>query len=129
MTQEAKPKDRDLSQNDDLKSASLVKQFDNEWLTVSEACQYARCSKPFLYTLFRRGLVRNVSFRERGKTRGLRRVSFDSLKYFLEFHATGGMEAKEDARSLNLESTAAHRIPAKGVGEDDVYRGAQISKP
>ncbi len=129
MNSEAKPKDRDSSQNDHLKSLSSGKLFDNEWLTVSEACQYARCSKPFLYALFRRGLVRNVSLRERGKTRGLRRVSFDSLKYFLDSHATGGMEAKQDPESLNLDSTAAQRIAAKGVGEDDVDRGALIGNP
>ena len=62
-----------------------------EWLRVSEAIQYSRLSKPTLYGLFNRGLVKTVSLRERGKQRGARLVSFDSLKAFLESRASGGM--------------------------------------
>jgi excisionase family DNA binding protein len=64
-----------------------------EWLRVSEACEYLRISKPCLYSMMDRGQIKNVSLRERGMVRGLRLISFDSLKQFLESRATGGTEA------------------------------------
>lgn len=63
-----------------------------EWLRVSEACRYSRLSKPKLYQLFKRGLIKTVSLRERGMVRGTRLVSFDSLRAFLESRASGGEE-------------------------------------
>ena len=64
-----------------------------EWLRVSEACEYARMSKPTLYGFLNRGLIKNISFRERGQVKGLRLISFDSLRNFLESRATGGDNA------------------------------------
>ncbi len=61
-----------------------------DWLRVSEACAYCRISKPKLYDLLNRGLVKSVSLKERGQTKGTRLVSFDSLKAFLESRASGG---------------------------------------
>ena len=61
-----------------------------EWLRVSEACEYSRMSKPALYGYMARGLIKNVALRERNKIKGLRLVSFDSLRNFLESRATGG---------------------------------------
>lgn len=65
-----------------------------EWITVAEACQYAAVSKPILYTWMNRGLVKNFSMRERGQVRGVRRVSFDSLRHFMHSRATGGVETQ-----------------------------------
>lgn len=64
-----------------------------DWLRVSEACAYCRVSKPKLYDLLNRGLVKSVSLKERGQIKGTRLVSFHSLKAFLESKATGGMES------------------------------------
>lgn len=63
-----------------------------DWLRVSEACAYCRVSKPKLYDLLNRGLVKSVSLKERGQIKGTRLVSFHSLKAFLESKATGGVE-------------------------------------
>jgi hypothetical protein len=63
-----------------------------DWLRVSEACAYCRVSKPKLYDLLNRGLVKSVSLKERGQIKGTRLVSFHSLKAFLESKATGGIE-------------------------------------
>ena len=64
-----------------------------EWLRVSEACAYARCSKPTLYEWMNEGKVRNFSNCKRGQIKGTRLVSFDSLKAFLESNSTGGTAA------------------------------------
>jgi hypothetical protein len=62
-----------------------------EWITVQQACQFAAISKPVLYGWMNRGLVKNFSAKERGQIRGVRRVSFDSLRAFLNSRATGGI--------------------------------------
>jgi hypothetical protein len=61
-----------------------------DWLRVAEACAYCRVSKPKLYDLLNRGLVKSVSLKERGQIKGTRLVSFHSLKAFLESRASGG---------------------------------------
>lgn len=61
-----------------------------EWWRVNEACGYMRCTKPVLYRLLNAGLVKSVSLKQRGQTKGLRLVSVDSLKSFLNSRATGG---------------------------------------
>jgi len=61
-----------------------------EWMRVKEACAYSRVSKPKLYDLTNRGLIKSVSLRERGMVRGTRLVSSDSLRTFLESRASGG---------------------------------------
>lgn len=62
-----------------------------EWITVDQACKYAAVSKPVLYGWMNRGWVRNFSAKERGQIRGARRVSYDSLRRFMESRATGGL--------------------------------------
>ena len=66
-----------------------------EWITVAQACQYAAISKPLLYDWLNRGLVKNFSMRTRGQVRGVRRVSFDSLRAFMESHSKGGIQTKQ----------------------------------
>lgn len=80
-----------------------------EWLRIREACQYSRLSKPKLYELINRGLIKTVSLRERGMVRGTRLVSFDSLKAFLESRASGG-EAK-----TSTAPAAASSAPRKSA--------------
>ena len=65
-----------------------------EWIDVRTACRFASVSKPILYQWMNRGLVKNFSMRERGQVRGVRRVSFDSLRTFMESRSTGG-ESKQ----------------------------------
>jgi excisionase family DNA binding protein len=74
-------------------SLDQTRTIPNDWLRVSEACQYSRVSKPTLYNLLNRGLVKSVSLKERGQIKGTRLVSFHSLKAFLESKATGGIES------------------------------------
>jgi hypothetical protein len=61
-----------------------------EWITVAQACQFAAISKPVLYCWLNRGLVKNFSMKERGQVRGVRRISFDSLRAFMESRSSGG---------------------------------------
>ena len=63
-----------------------------EWLRIKEACDYSRLSKPKLYDLLNRGLIRSVSLRERGQIKGTRLICFDSLRQFLNSRASGGQE-------------------------------------
>lgn len=61
-----------------------------EWITVKQACEFAQITKPVLYGWMRSGLIRNFSNRQRGQVRGARRISFDSLREFMNSRATGG---------------------------------------
>jgi hypothetical protein len=61
-----------------------------EWLRVSEACTYSRLSKPKLYQLLNRGLIKSCSLKERGQIKGTRLISSDSLRLFLQSRASGG---------------------------------------
>ena len=61
-----------------------------EWLRIKEACEFSRLSKPKLYDLINRGLIKSVSLKERGQIKGTRLVSFDSLRDFLRSRMTGG---------------------------------------
>lgn len=74
-------------------SGGILNPNNPEWIRVSEACVYARVSKPVVYQWMNRGLLKNVSLRERGQLKGARLISFDSLKNFLESRATGGDKA------------------------------------
>jgi hypothetical protein len=85
-TQETKSATADASGN----LSTINNSLPQEWLRVKEACSYSRLSKPKLYDLFNRGLVKTVSLKERGQVKGSRLVSFDSLKAFLESRSTGG---------------------------------------
>jgi excisionase family DNA binding protein len=75
-----------------MKTTTQNESLPKEWLRVSEACQYSRLSKPTLYNLLNRGLVKSVSLRERGQIKGTRLISFDSLRGFLESRASGGVQ-------------------------------------
>ena len=66
------------------------KNSNREWLRIAEACEFARVSKPVIYDWMNRGWIKNVSLRQRGQIKGVRLVSFDSLRAFLESRATGG---------------------------------------
>ncbi|MEX2581197.1 MAG: helix-turn-helix domain-containing protein [Verrucomicrobiales bacterium] len=67
-----------------------------EWLRIVEACEYARVSKPVIYDWMNKGWIKNVSLRQRGQIKGVRLVSFDSLRAFLESRATGGIETAQN---------------------------------
>ena len=69
-----------------------------EWLRVKEACEYSRMSKPALYARMNRGLIKNVSLKERGQIKGTRLISFDSLRAYLEARASGGEMAPTTAQ-------------------------------
>jgi hypothetical protein len=60
------------------------------WLTVQEAATYSRLSKPTLYKIFERGLVKTLSLREKGQIKGRRLVARASLEAFLESRSSGG---------------------------------------
>ena len=66
-----------------------------EWLRVTEACEYARVSKPVIYDWMNRGLIKSFSNRQRGQTKGARLISADSLRDFIESRATGGTARTE----------------------------------
>ena len=88
------PPAQKLVQNFSSRDAGdVVQSIPQDWLRVSEACAYCRISKPKLYDLLNRGLVKSVSLKERGQIKGTRLVSFHSLKAFLESKATGGIES------------------------------------
>ena len=61
-----------------------------EWLRVSDVVKFTGLSKATVHNLLKRGLIRNVSLRERGKIKGARLISYASLCEFLESRATGG---------------------------------------
>ena len=73
-----------------LASGKSSNELPKEWLRVSEAVQFSRISKPKLYDLMNRSLIKSCSLKERGMVRGTRLISFDSLKSFLDSRSSGG---------------------------------------
>ena len=73
-------------------SGNPANELPKEWLRVREAVQFSRVSRPKLYDLMNRGLIKYCSLKERGMVRGTRLISFDSLKGFLESRSTGGQQ-------------------------------------
>jgi len=65
-----------------------------EWLRVNDACHYSSLTKPKLYDLMNRGLIRSVALREPDQRKGTRLVHAASLRGFLESRATGGNTAQ-----------------------------------
>lgn len=61
-----------------------------EWLRVKEACDYSRLSKPKLYDLMNRGLLRYVALKEKDQRKGTRLIHHATLRTFLESRAVGG---------------------------------------
>ena len=68
-----------------------------EWLRVKEVTAYCGISKPALYDLMNRGLIRNTSLKSRGQIKGTRLISVSSLREFLESRATGGIQTASAA--------------------------------
>lgn len=73
--------------------SSLTAPPEKEWWRVSEAVAATGLSKPKIYDLANRGLIKTVSLRERGQIKGTRLISIDSLRSFLNSRATGGVAA------------------------------------
>ena len=53
----------------------------------SERCPLTGLSRPYLYDLKARGLIKTVSLRARGKARGVCLIVADSLVAFINSHA------------------------------------------
>jgi len=75
-----------------IQNPSVTENPNREWLRVSEACEFARVSKPVIYDWMNKGWIKNVSLRQRNQIKGTRLISFDSPRGFLESRATGGIE-------------------------------------
>jgi excisionase family DNA binding protein len=74
-----------------MKKSKKNESLPKEWLRVSEACHYSGLSKPTIYNLLNKGLLRSVSLRDGEQIKATRLISFDSLRGFLESRATGGI--------------------------------------
>lgn len=80
----------------ETESNHLVKApLHSDWIRVSDACDFAKVSKPTLYGWMTKGWVKNSSLRGPGQIKGVRLVSFASLKAFIESAATGGASSIE----------------------------------
>ena len=67
-------------------------EIDAEWIRVKDAVRFTGLSKATIFLVMKRGQIRNVCLRERGKIKGARLISYASLRSFLESRATGGDE-------------------------------------
>jgi hypothetical protein len=65
-----------------------------EWIDAKEAKRLFSLGKTTLYALASEGKIRTSSLRERGKQRGKRLFSYDSIKAHIEARATGGESAQ-----------------------------------
>lgn len=61
-----------------------------EWIDANAARTIFTLSRATLYRLAEAGKIRTTSLRERGKLKGRRLFSYDSLSRFMESRATGG---------------------------------------
>ena len=54
-----------------------------EWIRIPDAIRFSGLSRSMIYELIGKGLVKSYCLRQRGKVRGTRLISFDSLSEFL----------------------------------------------
>jgi|GEM_PF-1448525 len=73
-----------------MKDANTHNAGQPEWLRVKDACHFSSLTKPKLYDLMNRGLIRSVALREPDQRKGTRLVHRASLHTFLESRASGG---------------------------------------
>ena len=66
-----------------------------EWGDAKLVKTHFGLSKSTIYRLADDGKIRSSSLRERGKLRGKRLFSMDSIAHFIESRATGGEETSE----------------------------------
>lgn len=71
-----------------------------EWLRVRGAIQFSGIKRSKLYELMEEGRVKFITLRERGKQRGIRLISYDSLSGFLN----GLLAEQEQARAAETKS-------------------------
>ena len=63
-----------------------------EWASALTISRMFGLSRSTLYELAAAGKIRTASLRDRGKKRGKRLFSTDSVSHFIESRASGGME-------------------------------------
>jgi hypothetical protein len=70
-----------------------------EWAPAQTIARIYGISRSSLYELAAAGKIRTSSLRKRGRTRGKRLFSTDSVAAFIEAHATGGDEASNTTQT------------------------------
>jgi hypothetical protein len=55
-----------------------------EWVRVPAACQLSGMGRSLLYQHLKAGRIKSVCLRQRNKVRGIRLVSTDSIREFIE---------------------------------------------
>ncbi len=68
-----------------------------EWIDAVAVRAIFTLSRATLYRLAEAGKIRTTSLRERGKLKGRRLFSYDSIRQFLESRATGGEGVQPEA--------------------------------
>lgn len=66
-----------------------------EWIRPADVRQLFGISRSACYELISSGVIRSCSLRKRGRARGVRLVSYDSLCAYLNLMAEGGQPEKE----------------------------------
>jgi hypothetical protein len=62
-----------------------------EWLRLSDATRLSGLSRSTLYNLIGSGSIKSAVIRKRGCTRGIRLLSYDSLRTYIESCVEGGI--------------------------------------
>lgn len=61
-----------------------------EWLRPSDVTRYFGLKRSYLYELIASHAVRSVCLRKKGRSTGIRLISAESLRAWIEQHAEGG---------------------------------------
>ena len=61
-----------------------------EWLRLPDAVRVSGVGRSTLYNLITSGAIKSVALRKRGCQRGIRLISADSLRDYIESFASGG---------------------------------------
>ena len=64
----------------------------SDWLTVQQSMSYCNISRSRLYSLREEPMIRTMSLRRRGRTRGIRYFSRSSLDNFFNLQAVTQMK-------------------------------------
>ena len=77
-------------------SANTIPVDKPEWASALTISRMFGLSRSTLYELAAAGKIRSASLRDRGKKRGKRLFSTDSVSSFIESRATGGIDPAQE---------------------------------
>jgi predicted DNA-binding transcriptional regulator AlpA len=87
---------------DDIKPSDIKVNMRPEWLRIPDATKLFGVSRSLLYELMHARRIRSFALRRPGKIKGIRLISYESLREYLEAQANKEEELIPDRQNGNF---------------------------